>query len=423
MSRDQMIPSALSHGTPGSLPPLSAMRRFGPVWIVRFPAVIRFARRAGLAGLLLWAGSGWSRADDRILLPVVINGQPRTFVFDTGCGRALVMYRSTAEKLGLQIASPSADIQPRPGKVLLGQTEPCTVTLLGRTGSSPFGILETPSDIIPDKAGLVGWPLVSQEIIRFRAVGQQEQVTLEPMLPADLDGWLKVRVIPGQILKLAIPAADGPPLRVNIDSGTSDGVTLQSEEFHAWRARNPDSKSTLEAFWEPAYGLIVRQEIWAEQLSLGLLPLREVPVLEATDSDFEGRSHDLVAVLGMAALRRLDLVVDGPNLVAYLRPSQTSTARYDQNRMGAVFVPRDVAGPDLIAVVAARSPAERAGVQNGDVLLKIDSLDVTAWRTRPGILPLARFWTRPAGTRLVLTVQRGNQTLVLPVVLEEILGP
>ena len=174
MSRDQMIPSALSHGTPGSLPPLSAMRRFGPVWIVRFPAVIRFARRAGLAGLLLWAGSGWSRADDRILLPVVINGQPRTFVFDTGCGRALVMYRSTAEKLGLQIASPSADIQPRPGKVLLGQTEPCTVTLLGRTGSSPFGILETPSDIIPDKAGLVGWPLVSQEIIRFRAVGQQE---------------------------------------------------------------------------------------------------------------------------------------------------------------------------------------------------------------------------------------------------------
>jgi len=398
-------------------------RHFTPGRGWRFPAVFRSAWRAGLAGLGLWAGAAALRADDRILLPVVINGQSRTFVFDTGCGRALVMYRSTAEKLGLQIATPSADLQPRPGKVLLGQTEACTVTLLGRTGRSPFGILDTPSDIIPDESGLVGWPLVSQEIIRFRAVGPQEQVTLEPVLPSDLDGWLKVRVIPGQILKLAIPAADGPPLRVNVDSGTSDGVTLRSGEFQAWRARNPGSKSTLEAFWEPAYGLIVRQEIWAEQLGLGLLPLRGVPVLEATDSDFEGRSHDLVAVLGMAALRRLDLVVDGPNLVAYLRPSQTSTARYDQNRMGAVFVPRDLQSPDLTAIVAARSPAERAGVQNGDILLKIDSLDVGAWRTRPGILPLARFWTRPAGTRLVLTVRRENQTLVLPVVLEEILGP
>ncbi len=373
--------------------------------------------------LVVSANAALCVADDRIRLPVLINGKTETFVFDTGCGRALVLYRPTAERLGLRMSAPSTDIHPRPGKVLLGQTEPCTVSLLGRTGSIPFGILDTPSDIIPDEAGLVGWPLVSREIIRFRAVGKQEQVTLESSLPADVAGWLQVRVIPGQILKLEIPAADGSSLRVNIDSGTPDGVTLRSGDFHAWRKLNAGNRSTVEAFWEPAYGLIVREEVWADQMNLGQLQLQDVPVLEAKTSDFEGRSRDLVAVLGMAALRRVDLVVDGPNLVAYIRPSQTSTASYDGNRMGAVFVPRDLQSPDLVAIVAPHSPAERAGVQNGDVLLKIDSLDVTAWQTQPGILPLARFWMRPAGTRLVLTVKRGAQMVTVPVVLEEILGP
>ncbi len=362
-------------------------------------------------------------ADDRIRLPILINGKAVTFVFDTGCGRALVLYRSASEKLGLKVASPSPDVIPRPGKVLLGETEPCTVTVLGLTGNIPFGILDTPSDIIPDEAGLAGWPLVRREIIRFRAVGKREQASIESSLPADLTGWLKVRVIPGQILKLEIPTADGRPLRVNVDSGTPDGINLRSEEFHEWRSENSGNKSTVEAFWEPAYGLIVREEVWADQFSLGPLQLHDVPVMEAKESDFEGRTRDLIAVLGMAALRRLDLIVDGPHLTAYLRPSETSTASYEENRMGAVFVPRDLQSPDLTAVVAAHSPAERAGVMHGDVLLKIDALDVTAWRTQPGILPLARFWMRPAGTRVVLTLKRGTQIMTVPVVLEEILGP
>jgi S1-C subfamily serine protease len=69
------------------------------------------------------------------------------------------------------------------------------------------------------------------------------------------------------------------------------------------------------------------------------------------------------------------------------------------------------------------SPADKAGLRDGDVLLKIDDIDVTRWRTDPAVRPGARFFNRPAGTRYTLTVDRSGQRLELPVTLEDLLGP
>lgn len=354
---------------------------------------------------------------------MTINGKEKAFIFDTGFGGTFGLYRPAAESIGLKITPPPEHIQTRPGRVLLGQTEACAVTLLGRTESVPLLVLDTPSGVQPDEAGLVGWPVLSREIVRFRPVGNEERVTIETALPRDLAGWLKVRVIHRQILTLEIPAADGTPVRVNIDTGASSGVALQPERFRAWRKQNPGGPATLEAFWQPASGLVVREEAWAGELNLGRMLLHNVPVDEGTADEFQGAPPDMSAVVGMAALRHMDLVVDGRNGVAYVRPSQASTAAYDHNRMGAVFVPRDIQSLDLVATVVPHSPAEQAGVRTGDVLLNIDSLDVTAWQTQPGIMPLSQFWARPPGTRLMLTLERNHQIVVLPVILQEILGP
>src|SRR5690242_15954824 len=78
---------------------------------------------------------------------------------------------------------------------------------------------------------------------------------------------------------------------------------------------------------------------------------------------------------------------------------------------------------DLIAHVVDGSPAHEAGIRNGDVLLKIADLDVTRWRTDPTVLPLSRFWQEPAGTKLRLTIRRGNETPEISVLLRNILPP
>ena len=73
-----------------------------------------------------------------------------------------------------------------------------------------------------------------------------------------------------------------------------------------------------------------------------------------------------------------------------------------------------------MAHVAEKSPAQKAGIRNGDILLKIGGLDVTKWRTDPKVLPLRRFWIRPAGTKLELSLTRDDKPLKATVELKDI---
>jgi predicted metalloprotease with PDZ domain len=78
--------------------------------------------------------------------------------------------------------------------------------------------------------------------------------------------------------------------------------------------------------------------------------------------------------------------------LAYVRAKKTVATPPDHNRLGAVFVPIESQSDDLIAHVIAGGPAYDAGVRDGDVLLKIDKLDVTRWRTDPTILVVWESW-------------------------------
>jgi S1-C subfamily serine protease len=173
----------------------------------------------------------------------------------------------------------------------------------------------------------------------------------------------------------------------------------------------------------PGAGTVVTEEFWAKELTFGTLVLTDVPVMPANVAEQAMGAPGFEASLGLAALKRLDLVIDGSLGIAYLRPRNTAPAPYDHNRLGAVFAPRDMEGLDLIAHVIDGSPAFEAGVRNGDVLLKVGDLDVTKWRTDPTVLPLSRFWEKPPGTRIVLLLKRGPQTIKATAVLRQILAP
>ena len=61
-------------------------------------------------------------------------------------------------------------------------------------------------------------------------------------------------------------------------------------------------------------------------------------------------------MLGLYALSRMSLVLDGARFEAYILPSQMPPGAYPHNRLGAVFIPRQATGDDLNAVVAKGSP-------------------------------------------------------------------
>ena len=368
----------------------------------------------------LWALNAQA-TDERILLDATINGKPARMVFDTGASH-LILFSRGAARLGLKVTAPPPDLQVAPGEVPVGRTEDCEFVLGATRTRTSFRVFEPPSYLKMGVEGAVGWQPIRYNTIQIDA-GQKKAAWLTNA-PPEADTWLKFKIRnQSRILALEVPGQEANQGVLSVDTGSSCGVALSPDRWRAWKAAHTNQPTTLLAGYMPGAGTVVMEESWARGLTFGPLVLTQVPVMLANVAERAMGSPGFEASLGLAALKRLDLIVDGDLGIAYLRPKKTAPLPYEHNRLGAVFAPHDLEGVDLVAHVIDGSPAFEAGVRNGDVLLKVGDLDVTKWRTDPTVLPLSRFWERPPGTKLDLAWKRGTQTIKATAVLRQILAP
>jgi S1-C subfamily serine protease len=115
--------------------------------------------------------------------------------------------------------------------------------------------------------------------------------------------------------------------------------------------------------------------------------------------------------------------VDGKWGVIYARPENSPARPYNHNRLGAVFLPKDLKSDPLIAHVLPGTPAFEAGIRDGDVLRRVGDDDVTHWRAAGSSLHNINFWEKPAGTQLDLILQRDGRDFHALVTLRDLIGP
>ena len=333
-----------------------------------------------------------------------INGQSVRLIFDTGADR-VILFPEGARRLGLQVTQSTATPKPGSGEAAVGTSEPCDLTFYGATVRTVLNVLDMPDYLHMRADGAVGWGALRRNIVHIDAISLA--VTFLSEVPDEALDWPKfgIRTNSG-FLFIKLDPGEQSKRVVLVDTGFSGGVALAPPNWREWKEMHPRQLATLDSYFMPGAGLVVKEEMLARELALGSLSLTDVPVTEANPAEVGLGGHAYQASLGLTALKRLDLIVDGERGIAYIRSRITAASDYDYNRVGAVFVPPGADDDRLTAHVAVPSPASEAGIRDGDVLLKIDDLDVTEWRTHRGILPLSRFWVRPAGTRLALTLQR-----------------
>ncbi len=360
-----------------------------------------------------------AHADERLWMQSEINGKPVRLCFDSGASD-LVLLDATARRLGLTVTWPPTNVVLQTGQVLAGTTEECLFRLQDNKLKTRFRVFKAPAYLGGEFDGVVGWAPLHRN--RFKIDAEAGSVTLLAKVPREALTWTKLLVVRKSVcLELELPGSNGPPSTLFVDTGDDRGVGLGPQDWQQWRRSHASAPVTLTAFFTPGAGLLVKEEAWAKKLELGPVVLSEVPVTEAMPVAMIAPRFR--ASLGLAALRRLHVVIDGKGDVAYLRPKHTAAPAYEHNRLGAVFVPANANSDDLVAQVAEGSPAQEAGIRAGDTLLKIDEVDATKWRTDATVLPLSRFLNRPAGTRLDLTLKREGQTLQVSAVLRDILHP
>ena len=362
----------------------------------------------------LWMLSGHAE-DDRIIVEgAKVNGTPGRLFFDTGADR-LVLFSAAVERLGLKV-SPVRNLWRQ---TLYTATEKCTVEFWGFSRRERVAVVSLPAYVHETGDGVVGWSAVADKVVVFDPLKNTVQFVSE--VPKETAQWTKLKLrIWDDILALKVSDAGRAGIIV-LDTGSPSGVGLSARRWREWRESHKSQPVTLDAFYTPGAGLVVREQAWASDFTLGPLALTDLVLEEADPVSVRQVSKRHVATLGLAALKRLDLIVDGRNAVAYLRPKTTSSPEYKHNRSGAVFVPSDEKSDTLIARVVDGGPAYEAGIRNGDILLRIGEKDVTHWRTSSNSLSV--FWQKPAGTELALTLRRSNETFKTTVTLRDILAP
>jgi TPR repeat protein len=368
-----------------------------------------------------------SAAEDRVWLAVTINGQPARLAFDTGASFP-VLFRGAAERLKLNLGklppgTPLAfDLATSPvtkasDLATNAVTEMCDFSWGLVSGHVQFLVLNLPSFEEGGLDGVLSWFAFRTNVIEFDPTKGME---ISGTVPIRALSWPKFK----QRTDLSILAFDvgGPdPQRqtVYVDTGVVEGVALDHTLWEKWVATHTQLPATMMEMETVQAGLVIAKEVWSEEISIGSLTLTHVPVRELNPKE---ELPDHAATLGMYALRRLDFVLDGKNGVVYARPRGDKPPLYAHNRLGAVFEPEDSMHDALIAHVAPRSPADLAGIRDGDVLVKIDGRDVTRWRTNSQAF-FIRSWETPPDTTYRLTLKRADREFLATVTLKSILVP
>jgi tetratricopeptide (TPR) repeat protein len=116
----------------------------------------------------------------------------------------------------------------------------------------------------------------------------------------------------------------------------------------------------------------------------------------------------------------MKLIIDYKNNVVYTTPSvRDPDVTFDYNRLGAVFITNYKSrSSDFTAHVVKGSPADEAGIRDGDIVLRVNYTEVAEWRNNPTIQPY-KIWEQAPGTQLKFLLKRGGATFETTAILKE----
>jgi hypothetical protein len=280
------------------------------------------------AGVFIFAGCASEPTTPRVgFTKLAINGQPVRMVLDTGAG-STVLYSSAANRLGLSFMPPQYDVVAGAFEVVTGLSEPARVTAGAQDFTARLPVLAMSSSARhlaagTSEDGVIGWPEIRDNILVFDPIHRTVRSVEE--LPGETSGWLKLRVWSHGTLLLETPLADGNTGTILVDTGAPQGVQLAPAQWQAARDAEPGAPSTVANHSTWSIGSFSAQAMWAAEVKLGKLVLTDLPVenMPAAEVDWLSKAapgSEVVGVIGLEALSRMDLVVDGKNGFAYLRP-------------------------------------------------------------------------------------------------------
>ena len=348
-------------------------------------------------------------SDQRIPVEARIDQQPARLLFDTGASFTALFGSSTNR---LRLGSETNQIAKIAGHdVALGLTRSVDVTLLGKSGNTKLPILPFPAPGEFD--GVLSWLTLGNNPFFIDATGQH--IRSIPEIPTS--GWQRWSLDTESSQLFFTVTEGGKSLgRVFVDTGSPLGLRISPSSWAAWKKQNPKAGITLTTYRYAVGAPMVHELAWTAEYRLGDLLLRDVdigPIPEAKDGralDISGK--EFIATVGMRGLQRLRLIVSRQTKEVLTQPISPMP---EHNRLGAVFPLKQ--SVRRVAQVLENSPAHKAGIRSGDILLAINGIDFS----RSGSPDPDSLLAQPAGTKVSLKIRRGDANHEFSILLEDLL--
>jgi tetratricopeptide (TPR) repeat protein len=271
---------------------------------------------------------------------VQINGHPARMIFVSSLGASLLLEEG-ANRLDLKGDPFSALTQVESG---------------GKTFSAPILIFRDPlrntpwvlrqlfkvshpflyhqfkhlyDQVTKSMEGVVGWPDVRNNILVFDS--DQRVIRRVEQLPPETADWLKWKVLPTGSLSLEVPLADGKKGVIYIDTADNRSIMLAPPQWKEWTQAHPAATPVARKVWGLPLLISTEHETLADKVELGPLTVTDVAIEDMVSDDAgllrdELPGEDTAWSLGIGALSRIDLIVDGKNGWAYVHPKMSLTA-------------------------------------------------------------------------------------------------
>jgi Aspartyl protease/Sel1 repeat len=349
-----------------------------------------------------------------VALPVMINGKgPFRFILDTGFPASVIDSR-LSEKLRL----PAFGIHPSFSKTEENQNlieaDYSIFEIQVHHGAfleMPFGDLSRAVGKQID--GCLGSDFIGSSVVEIDYEAQSirflDAETYSQNLPAGAEFQLEFSWgVPEIQVSLGIPDHEPISLRLKVDTGSDRSIGLNAEfdrEYSLARLLPktfPVSSTTVDSIQPAIAGRLRFLDLGAYRI---LEPIAETPdVFNSTNPS---------GLIGGEILRRFKLILDYKHSRMFLEPNRNLQKRMEAQFSGFTALP-DNRNPDVLRIfkVYPQSPATKAGLREGDVLMEWNGASASKMINR--MSELSEFSDSPASPPIETTGKVKRKGKIIP---------
>jgi predicted aspartyl protease len=344
-----------------------------------------------------------------IIVDAKVNGRPVSLMFDTGFS-GTVTVEST-----IDLGKPTGSIMLRD---FVRTREAPTVKVesltLGNKSIRPDGmeaVVTPPGDYSfafnTTCNGLMGFKVIKDEIteINFeqnKFIFHPKSLDITKRVPDNKRTFL-AKLLPKGVhsLEMEVELENGKTMTLALDTGNSFFATTHKdvlERVGLWQSgRQPRytqlagvSSGTVESFnlqMPPVkiYGIPVQQSVW------------DIIDLPSSSADGDG-------TIGFQFLKNFNMIIDYDRRAVWFENFTGKVADEPDGRVGISSYYNDRIKGVLIARVSPESPADAAGIREGDVILSVDGAEVG----RATFRRMRELLDGQVGTKVRVAVKRGD---------------